>query len=106
MTFGPDGNLYVTSFNSDQVLRYNRTTGAFIDVFVAAGGAGGLDSPAGLAFGPDGHLYVGDHADDVILRYDGATGAFIDEYVAPGSGGLTKPDPMTFLPKQRVTTTP
>src|SRR5215471_12856716 len=32
--WGPDGNIYVTSIGSGQVLRYNGATGAFIDVFV------------------------------------------------------------------------
>ena len=40
-----------------QVLRYNGTTGAFIDAFVSSG-SGGLDMPSGLTFGPDGNLYV------------------------------------------------
>ena len=55
LTFGPDGNLYVTAqfFTAvPGVLRYNGTTGAFMDVFVA----GQFNVPA---FGPDGHLYVG-----------------------------------------------
>lgn len=103
MAFGPDGHLYVASFRSHEVLRYDGTTGDFIDVFVPAGGAGDLDRPSGLAFGPDGHLYVADHRDHAILRFDGATGTFIDEYVTPGAGGLTKPDPMTFLPGHQVT---
>ena len=38
LVFGPDGNLYVSSANTDQVLRYNGNTGAFIDVFVSADG--------------------------------------------------------------------
>lgn len=105
MAFGPDGHLYIASFGSDEVLRYDGTTGAFIDVFVASGGAADLDEPTGLAFGPDGNLYVGDHSDAAILRFDGTTGAFIDQYVAPGEGGLTKPDPMTFLAKSRVQVT-
>src|SRR5262249_30204196 len=38
-----------SSFNSDQVLRYNGATGAFIDVFASAGGLGG---PTYLLFRP------------------------------------------------------
>lgn len=33
MAFGPDGNLYVSSFYTDQILRYNGETGEFVDVF-------------------------------------------------------------------------
>lgn len=42
-------DLFVSSYNSDQVLRYNGTTGAFLDAFVAAG-SGGLDGPTFLVF--------------------------------------------------------
>ena len=57
--FGPDGMLYVASFLSDQILRYDGETGVFIDVF-ASGNAqpGGVNGPSGLLFGPDGALYV------------------------------------------------
>jgi hypothetical protein len=37
-----DGNLYVGSIDTDQVLRYNGGTGASLGAFVAAG-SGGLD---------------------------------------------------------------
>jgi sugar lactone lactonase YvrE len=57
--FGPDGNLYVSSFFSDQILRYNGQTGQFIDVFASGNQqAGGLNGPNGLLFAPDGNLYV------------------------------------------------
>src|SRR5688572_21287798 len=56
LTFGPDGNLYVTSQFTHEVLRYDGRTGAFLGAFVPAR-AGGLLSPSGLTFGPDGHLY-------------------------------------------------
>jgi len=63
-------------------LRYNGTTGAFIDTFASGSG---LSGPAGLAFGPDGNLYVGSFNSDAVLRYNGTTGAFIDTF-ASGSG--------------------
>jgi sugar lactone lactonase YvrE len=61
--FGPDGNLYVSSFRTNQILRYNGKTGAFLGVFASDnnGGLGklnGLNGPNGLLFGPDGSLYV------------------------------------------------
>ena len=59
LAFGPDGNFYVSSFLTDQILRYNGKTGQFIDVFAAGNQqAGGLNGPNGLLFAPDGNLYV------------------------------------------------
>lgn len=61
--FGPDGNLYVSSFRTNEILRFNGQTGEFIDVFASdnnggLGTVGGLNGPNGLLFGPDGSLYV------------------------------------------------
>jgi len=61
--FGPDGNLYVSSFRTNQILRFDGKTGAFIDVFASDnnngfGSLNSLNGPNGLLFGPDGSLYV------------------------------------------------
>ena len=61
--FGPDGKLYVSSFRTNQILRFDGTTGAFLDVFASdnnggLGSANGLNGPNALLFGPDGSLYV------------------------------------------------
>ncbi len=71
--FGPDGNLY---FIDDQggILRYNGSTGAFIDKFVPAG-SGGMLSTGYSFFGPDGNLYVSDYSAHVVRRFNGTTGA-------------------------------
>jgi len=79
-------DLLVSSTETDSVLRYDATTGAFRGAFVAAG-SGGLDQPRGIARGPDGALYVASFFTDEVLRYDGTTGAFVDDFVAAGSGG-------------------
>lgn len=63
----------MTSYDTDQVLRYNGTTGAFIDVFAS----GALDGPTGLTFGADGHLYVGDWFGGKVYKFDGVSGAQI-----------------------------
>lgn len=94
--FGPDGNLYVASFDGDNVLRYDGTTGAYMDVFVSAGD-GNLNGPdAGMTFGPDGHLYVPSFNNNRVLRFDGSSGAFIDAFVAPGEGLTSRPRALRF----------
>ena len=89
MLVGSDGNgdgqqdLYVVSASTDEILRYDGKTGAFLNEFVTAG-SGGLDNPGDIVFGPDGHLYVSSLAASPFLgqggvkRYDGTTGAFLD----------------------------
>src|SRR5205085_7993505 len=92
---GPDGDWYVSSGNTNQVLRYGGTTGAFLGVFVAAG-SGGLNNPRALTFGPDGNLYVSSSASNAVLRYSGQTGAFLGAFVPAGSGGLAGPAELLF----------
>lgn len=82
LTFGPDGNLYVTDYALNAVLRYNGTTGASMGIFASTG----LNRPEDLLFGRDGNLYVSD--DDKVVRFNGSTGVFIDNFVPAGSGGL------------------
>jgi len=101
LAFGPDGNLYVASFESQQILRYDGVTGAFLDVFVSAG-SGGLGAPNDVAFGPDGNLYVADafFGTNSILRYDGRTGAFIDVFAT--GGGLQQALRIVFGPDDNL----
>ncbi|MGK0372194.1 MAG: hypothetical protein ACJAW1_002443, partial [Glaciecola sp.] len=49
ITIGPDGHIYICSSDTDQVLKYDGQTGAFLNVFVDAG-AGGLKQPVSLVF--------------------------------------------------------
>jgi streptogramin lyase len=97
LTFGPDGNLYVAGGDTNSVLRYNPTTGAFINAFVSAG-SGGLSSARGLVFGPDGNLYVTSFGTGQVLRYNGTTGALLGTFVTAGSGGLSLPRGLIFGP--------
>ena len=64
--------ILVSSRFTDQVLRYDLASGAFLGVFASGGG---LDNPVGLTFGPDGNLYVASGETDQVLRYDGTSGA-------------------------------
>ena len=79
--FGPDGNLYVSSFRTNQILRFNGTTGEFLGIFASdnnngLGSANGLNGPNNLLFGQDGSLYVAtegtanDASGNLVFAYD------------------------------------
>ena len=103
LTFGPDGNLYVSEAMGTDVLRYNGTTGAFIGAFASGSG---LSGSFGLTFGPDGNLYVVSSFTNSVLRYNGVTGAFIDAFVPSGSGGLFDPLFLAFSSRIPVSEPP
>jgi glucose/arabinose dehydrogenase len=102
LIFHTDGYLYVASISTDEVLRFNGTSGEFVDVFVKANNNGGIDAPDGLAFGPDANsdgipeLYVTGWLSHSVVRYDGASGQPLGTYIPPSSGGLTSPFDIEF----------
>ena len=98
---GPDGLIYVAGLGTNNIVRYDATTGALVDIFVNPG-SGGLSGPTNLAFGPDGNMYVGSYGSDQVLRYDGSTGAFIDAFVTAGSGGLNGVSGIAFRPDGKL----
>jgi hypothetical protein len=94
------GYLLVSSVNTDSVLRYDETTGAFVDTFVPPR-SGGLAQPCGLVFGPDHNLYVSSgifsgRGHRAVLRYDGTAGAFLDDFADDNQ--LTSPRMVLFGP--------
>lgn len=109
LTFGPDGNLYVSSsfvvqgnnFQNGAVIRYDGRTGAFIDYFVAPG-SNGLADPWGITFGPDYKLYVASTGTNSVLRFDGIKGTFIDNFVPANSGQLDMPTGIVFGPDMNL----
>lgn len=102
---GPRGEIYVASEESNMVLRFDGSTGDFVDRFVwddpatpDDDEAGGLDGPGAVLFGSDGRLYVSSFDSDAVLRFD-ASGTFSDVFVEPAAGGLNGPDAgMVFGP--------
>ena len=82
---------------SDDILLYNGTSGAFIEIFVE-GSTQLLAGPLSLAFGTDNNLYVGSLLSSLVARYDVITKQFIDIFVPEGSGGLENPAGIVFGP--------
>jgi streptogramin lyase len=87
ITFGPGGDIYVSDWFLDRIVRYDGQSLEQTDVFVDSGGE--LRDPISLRFGPDGHLYV--IADESILRFDGETGEFHRVVVKRGEDGMAWP---------------
>jgi hypothetical protein len=119
VVFGPDGNLYVSSQDSNLVGRYygpgaskgtpgaamphppalrtvDRDTlppGTFVPSHKTA--AIGVRAVRRAIFGPDGDLFVADRDTDSVKRYDGASGALRRDYQ---HGRLTTPVHLLMRP--------
>lgn len=90
---GPDGNIWVASFFTNSILRYNPTTGAFLGQVVTSG-LGGLVGPREMLIHGN-KLYVSSETGSKVLRYN-LDGTFSDSFVAAGAGGLSGAVGMVF----------
>jgi hypothetical protein len=96
-----DDNLYVTSLETNEVLRYNGRTGVFLDSPIY--GDPQLVNPAGMIFGPDGYtLYVVSTFNATVLRYNlqrpGSPGQLVADLGTMGATGIVfGPDGMLYV---------
>ncbi|QDT12015.1 DUF2341 domain-containing protein [Stieleria marina] len=90
---GPDGMLYVGSFGTNTIEKFDPVDGTALGTFVSDTD---LDQVGGLAFGPDGNLYVASYANGEIHRYDGSTGARVDAAGSAFISGLSGPIDLLF----------
>lgn len=86
---GPNGDLFLSSFNTGEVLRFNSSTGAYLGVFIKAG-EGGLTNPVAPCILPDGNAYVGDFATNRILHFD-KDGNFVEVFADSTTSDLNGP---------------
>ena len=91
--FGPDGNLYIASVVSSQILAIDPESGETVGSW---GPEEGVNGPDDLAFGPDGSMYWTDIAGGEVGRRapDGTTSIV----GAPGPGA----NPITFSDDGRL----
>jgi sugar lactone lactonase YvrE len=95
--WGPDGNLYVSEYNSTAgqpaIEKFNGTTGASMGAVVTSG-TGGLAGPLDFSFDKTGNLLVSSSGTNQVLKYS-PTGTFLGVFIAAGAGGLQFPDGQT-----------
>jgi hypothetical protein len=93
------GYLLVGSYDNNSVLRYDESTGAFVDQFDPQN-LGNLKNPSGGILGPDGNLYVSSgifqkNMNQNVLEYTGTSGAFQTVFA---SQNVTSPRAVLFGP--------
>ncbi len=101
---GPNGNLYVASQDTGEILYFDGTTGAPLPSPIP-GGRDGLfanmrtdinpnGAPGPLRFGPDNNLYVSDYGGSRVRKFNPTTG----EELASAATGLGPPGGFAFAP--------
>jgi sugar lactone lactonase YvrE len=81
------GKVYVCGYRSDDVRRYDLTTGAFEATVVPANSAVLNGPDNGMIFGPDGRLYIPGYDNSVVVAYDPRNGQ-TSSFIASRAGGL------------------
>ena len=93
MAFGPDEMLYVNSYNTKTIQRYNPNNGEFLGDFASTENAA-----LSIVFGPDGHLYVASLY--TIERFNGQTGEPMGRFTS--GRFIEKPYSLTFGPDSQL----
>ena len=97
VTFGPDGNFYVASYETGDVFQFEAETGILIDRFAAGDKIHHLHN---MVFGPDGNLYVTtvtQENENSVLRFDRSTGEF-SVFISGVDPKLGYPGDLIFTP--------
>jgi streptogramin lyase len=74
IAFGPDHMLYVNSYKTNTIQRYDPDSGAYLGDFVTT-----FTPARSIVFGPDGNFYAATYA---IQKFDGQTGALLGSFTS------------------------
>ena len=67
LTIGFDSNVYVASYGTHSIVRFNGRSGQFMDIFASGGD---LRGPSSLSFGTYRLLYVSSYENDRVVLYN------------------------------------
>ena len=96
--YRPNGDVYITSSGTDEVLEYDGTTGAFIRVLATL-----TSMPSDLRYGPNGNLYVCCYGSNMVYELHPVSGAILGAWTMPVSGD--RPNDIAFLPSGEILVT-
>uniref|UniRef100_A0A832I3Y6 SMP-30/Gluconolactonase/LRE-like region domain-containing protein n=1 Tax=Eiseniibacteriota bacterium TaxID=2212470 RepID=A0A832I3Y6_UNCEI len=95
--YTPWGNVFIGSWNTNDVREYDGTTGAFVRVLAS------MSSPADMRYGPNGNLYVCSWMTGMVLEIDPVSGNILGA-TGPLPGGGRSND-VVFLPNGEMLVT-
>jgi streptogramin lyase len=98
--YRPNGDVYVASTSTDEVLEYDGATGAFIRVLATFPPA---TLPSDMRYGPNGNLYVCAYGAYMVYELHPNSGAILGAWSMPTSGA--RPNDIAFLPNGEVLVT-
>lgn len=91
LTWDKNGDLLVSSFDGDSVLKFDGSTGAPKGTLVTPGQGTLNGADNGTIVGPDGSLWVPSYWNNRVLRYDATSGATLGQFAT-----VSRPRVMEF----------
>ena len=75
--YGPNGNVLIGDWNTNDVREYDATTGAFVGVLTP------VTVPADMRIGPNGNLFICSFSGGFVLEVNASNGAFVSQWSQP-----------------------
>lgn len=75
--YGPTGDVLIGSWVTNDVRKYDASTGAFLGVLCA------VPMPADMRIGPNGNLFVCSYSDSMVVEVDATGGSFVNSFGLP-----------------------
>jgi WD40 repeat protein len=95
--YAPNGNVYISSWNTNDVREYDVNTGAFVRVVTSS-----LELPSDMRVGPNGNLFICSYGGSFVKEVDAITGALVNQWSQPAP---SRTNDIDFLPSGEMLVT-